>query len=269
MFYTYLLVACHCALYLTGVQSAIQMKTALPPGITTPAGPIDRINWDAEKGYQNAVKFYGQPVLLRCTVREDYFYNEQQAYTLLNKHRNTALALPVTSDQYFGRIRHVIEWNDEYGCLMISHDSNAIPVKQFIDTVKPEDKSKHLSIITSQLIEGLIFIQSKGLVHGSINLDSIFIVPGNKATPLHVLFTNFAQSLSETTSDGTNIEFTIYSPPETYINGLNYDLRLHDSWALGTVLFILVTNRFPYGYQYVNDKPVKMNDIDLFNTMNA
>ncbi|RKP26539.1 hypothetical protein SYNPS1DRAFT_27778 [Syncephalis pseudoplumigaleata] len=239
-------------------DNAIEVKARLPPGIRDMAGNlIEQISWDARTAYQRHILYGKESALLRCTANKDHFYNEWHAYVTLNSNKGQDKTLSLSASSHFGRILHVMPWNVDHGCIIVSHDRDATPVKQCLDKVAPADKSKYLSAIAYQLWEGLVYIHSKNIPHGSLTLDNVFTVCGATARTLRLSITNFARSYINFNVPDSEVDHTDYSPPESYVPQAVHDFRKHDSWKLGVVLFHLITDSFPFGYNHAGGRSTK------------
>ena len=97
--------------------------------------------------------------------------------------------------------------------------------------------------IATQVLDGLSYAHSKGIVHRDIKPDNVQILPGN-----HVKITDFgiARIMEEPTltADGQVFGTPSYMSPEQ-VAGKNLDCR-SDLFSVGIVLFEMLTGRKPF-----------------------
>ena len=99
-----------------------------------------------------------------------------------------------------------------------------------------------------QLVDAVRFLQTKGLVHGNINIDSVMVTPDGQVRlgglNLANLFPRTDGASSQYQQKGTDIRSVAYMAPEQ-ITGHRTDERT-DVFSLGVVMYEMATGRLPY-----------------------
>ena len=105
----------------------------------------------------------------------------------------------------------------------------------------PTELYKYLLLITSDLMEGLSYIHTRGIIHNDIKLENIMI--DKNFVPKIVDF-----GLACTTKDLDSCDAgggtLYYYPPEYFQEKKRY--YASDLWAVGIALYIAVTKQYPY-----------------------
>lgn len=131
-----------------------------------------------------------------------------------------------------------------------------LPVDQVIDIFK-------------QILEGLDAIHSKEIVHRDLKPKNIFITNDFKIKVLDFGLSKLIDFTS-ITSTGDHVGSPLYMSPEQVRDSKNIDYR-SDYYALGVVLFELLTKTHPYGeivsreqlfYKIINEPPMSILHFD-------
>jgi eukaryotic-like serine/threonine-protein kinase len=97
--------------------------------------------------------------------------------------------------------------------------------------------------IAVQIAEGLAYAHSKGIFHGDIQPASIMLVDGRTVKIMDFGLEKFAEQINRT-HGGPKTGISAYMSPEQ-VRGNGVDQR-SDLWALGTVLYEMLTGRHPF-----------------------
>jgi eukaryotic-like serine/threonine-protein kinase len=97
--------------------------------------------------------------------------------------------------------------------------------------------------IATQIAEGLAYAHSKGISHGDIQPASIMLVDGRTVKIMDFGLVKFAEQINRTHA-GPKTGISAYMSPEQ-VRGNGVDQR-SDLWALGAVLYEMLTGRHPF-----------------------
>eukprot|EP00930_Biecheleria_cincta_P049505 TRINITY_DN346_c0_g2_i1.p1 TRINITY_DN346_c0_g2~~TRINITY_DN346_c0_g2_i1.p1 ORF type:complete len:772 (+),score=168.86 TRINITY_DN346_c0_g2_i1:43-2358(+) len=120
----------------------------------------------------------------------------------------------------------------------------------------PTDKLKN---ILKQMVAGIAFVHSQGVVHRDVKGDNYLMDRKNIVDPACKIFlsdfgTVIAISEDQRLSDKCGTK--VYWSPEFF--ALNYSFKV-DIWAIGVVLYGLICGKFPFkGESDVNNKKVRL-----------
>ncbi|XP_043916287.1 testis-specific serine/threonine-protein kinase 4-like [Protopterus annectens] len=93
-----------------------------------------------------------------------------------------------------------------------------------------------------QLCEGVAYMHSNGIAHRDLKLDNLLIdSDGN----IKIADFGFARPVENQNLSRTFCGTRSYMPPEVLLRE-SYNPFLFDMWSLGTILYILVTDQFPF-----------------------
>ena len=149
-----------------------------------------------------------------------------------------------------------------------------------IETTRMLPSIERMRLWSKDIVSGLQFIHRSGLLHNDIKMENILIVRKTNV-PKEVLvpkIADFGMSKVCLTEDGNLIRgHNRYgtpnsSPPEGLILQEVEDMRLMDVWALGLIVFELLTDRSAFPLFSTNDifDPQKVNArVDLLMTHKA
>jgi len=102
--------------------------------------------------------------------------------------------------------------------------------------------------IFRQLVEGIQHLHGEAVIHRDLKLENVLVAQeGNSRKPFQVKITDFG--LSKEVGDGMSAACSVvgspkYVAPEVLASG-THDFKA-DLWSLGVLLFVLLSNRFPF-----------------------
>ena len=112
---------------------------------------------------------------------------------------------------------------------------------------KPAGRSTFFRL-AYQLVDAVRFLQTKGLVHGNINIDSVMVTPNGQVRLGGLNLSNLTPRTDGTSSQyqqkGNDMRSVAYMAPEQ-ITGQRVDERT-DVFSLGVVMYEMATGRLPY-----------------------
>ena len=116
------------------------------------------------------------------------------------------------------------------------------------------------------IVNGLRHVHSCGIVHNDLKFSNILIVKDRKSGKLIPKICDFGLSKEAVREDGTLIKghcgygTAYFAPPECLSKEDVEDMRIADMWALGIIIYKLVTDRMAFpGFQKQDRKdPVKV-----------
>lgn len=148
----------------------------------------------------------------------------------------------------------IIKIFDVINSYLITEYIDGLDLYEFIKKTKTDNISNDLILnIALELCLALINLKKQKIIHCDLKPDNIIINKYNK--PIIIDFdsailndTNICTNINK-----KNITFTYsYQPPEFYkYNIINYD---SDVWALGCILYILITKQHPFDLHNLNLK---------------
>jgi serine/threonine-protein kinase len=127
---------------------------------------------------------------------------------------------------------------------------------------------KDIKEIFIQILEGLNAVHEKNIVHRDLKPQNIFITKNNIVKILDFGLSKLIDFTS-ITSTGDIIGSPIYMSPEQVKDSKNIDYR-SDYYALGVILFELITKTYPYGdiasreqlyFNIIHEKPLSVLQI--------
>ncbi|KAI9597687.1 kinase-like domain-containing protein [Syncephalis fuscata] len=139
-------------------------------------------------------------------------------------------------------------------CFVLSTIPSAIDLVDFIGNVPLKKRLNSLSFILPQLLRAVAYLHRAGVGHGDLKLDNFLIGPGNSP---RVLLIDFDRSVIYN-KEPYGIPYggtPGYIPPEYYNNNPDLskppivNLQLYDSWQLGCIFYVFLTNKLPYGFE--------------------
>ncbi|GLZ11626.1 hypothetical protein Acsp04_18610 [Actinomadura sp. NBRC 104425] len=96
----------------------------------------------------------------------------------------------------------------------------------------------------AQIAEALDAAHGRGVVHRDVKPANIMVLPGNRVKILDFGIARYADRTSDLTGSGI-VGTPAYMPPERFEKGTRPDVR-GDLYALGAVLFVMLTGRPPF-----------------------
>jgi serine/threonine protein kinase len=180
---------------------------------------------------------------LKVKIRNAITNYEMEVYDKLKSlsHENieTIYDIVVTPKFYFIVIEYINGVNLlEYKTKSVSDQCNIII------------NNKKLITIINQILDGMKYLHKMRIIHGDVKLENIMICNDN----VKIIDFDLARILKN--QDEYILADHIYGT-ENYIAPESFDLKVYskktDLWALGIVLYKLITNKFPY-----IDKPDKI-----------
>jgi len=97
------------------------------------------------------------------------------------------------------------------------------------------------------IVDGIVYIHSKDIVHFDLKLDNILVKVNNDGVVTDLCISDFDLSRSNrqfrtnTDNDGTKQ----YMAPEFFIKDNIFDKKV-DSWSLGIILYGLLYKKLPF-----------------------
>ena len=129
-----------------------------------------------------------------------------------------------------------------------------VSTRTLVDLVKEHDSLKEevAKNFLQQMIETLLYINSKGIGHRDIKLENILVNDDYMLKFTDFGFASFSKE-NQTEQKGT----PIYIAPEI-IMGESYDPEKTDVFSTGVVLFALCSGRYPFEWAHISDKRYKL-----------
>ncbi|HEY2509369.1 MAG TPA: serine/threonine-protein kinase [Polyangiaceae bacterium] len=206
-----------------------------------------------------AVKFVLPSMLESKMVVERFLREAKAAVRLKSVHAARILDVDTTPA---GVPYMVMEYLEGADLSQVLKDSGPLPVHVAADYI-------------IQACEALAEAHALGIVHRDLKPQNLFLTRGVGGTPLvKVLDFGISKMADDYTSGLTNPQMMMGSPqymaPEQMKSSRSVDGRA-DIWALGVVLFRLVTNALPFGngpmpelcYRVVNESPASLTNVGL------
>ena len=142
-----------------------------------------------------------------------------------------------TSDKIANYISYTVL--EDYTYFIIEY-INGITLYDYIKN--KEIDNTLVCFILKEILTGLLFIHSHSIIHCDIKLDNIMISDDNK-----IKIIDF--DLSKIMDNGVYMSDNIFGTLK-YISPESYDLGIYtyksDIWSLGILLYVIITNKFPY-----------------------
>lgn len=127
----------------------------------------------------------------------------------------------------------------------------------------------------SQLISGVHYIHSKGLVHRDLKLENLLLDKNENLVITDFGFVNEFCSRNELMK--TSCGSPCYAAPELVISAEPYEARKADIWSCGVILYAMLAGYLPWDddpnnpegsdigrlYNYINSTPLKFPDYIL------
>ena len=96
----------------------------------------------------------------------------------------------------------------------------------------------------NQIISALDYIHQKGVLHRDLKMENIVLQ--DKQDPASLKIIDFGISAFVSNDKTGHTGTVLYSPPEAFSNGEYKATFKVDVWALGVILYQLVTKSFPF-----------------------
>lgn len=155
------------------------------------------------------------------------------------------------------------ENNNQKYIYVIMEQAKGVELKHYID--KNTLTLDEIILIITQILEALDCIHKNNIIHRDLKPQNIFIDENNKI--IKVLDYGLSKIIDFTsiTSTGVSIGSPMYMSPEQVRDSKNIDYR-SDYYSLGVILFQLLSNKFPYTanhidelyYKILNEKPISI-----------
>jgi len=164
-----------------------------------------------------------------CKIRNlsDDVDNEIDIHNILNHKFNNNVAFYKEykrESDYVYFITEYIDGNDLYKC-----------------TKKKTICASNIENITIQIAKGLLFLHQNNILHNDLKLDNIMMDKNNV-----IKIIDF--DLSKVCEKREYISSSIFGTPR-YIAPESYDLNIYsietDLWAVGVILYVIITTKFP------------------------
>ena len=102
--------------------------------------------------------------------------------------------------------------------------------------------------LTKQVLEGVAYLHSKGIVHRDLKLENILLADNTAKTTIKIADFGLSKVFSASTTLSTVCGSPLYMAPEllTVEQQGDYSPAV-DVWSVGVVLFILLAGYSPFG----------------------
>lgn len=117
----------------------------------------------------------------------------------------------------------------------------------------PNNNLKLKIDMIKQIVEGVSFLHNNNIAHCDIKLDNILI---DKNNLIYLIDYGFSKCVSpdETPNYGPKCGTPEYVAPEIAFD-IPYTNKASDIWSLGIVIYVILTNYFPFSYkEYLKNK---------------
>lgn len=176
----------------------------------------------------------------------DYVFNEFRANGNDNRITREIQALKLVNHENVIKLIEdgIFEDNNQCYVYILMEYLEGFDLKQYLYSSNVLT-IKDITEIFKQILSGLDAIHQKNIVHRDLKLENIFITKDNKVKILDFGLSKLIDFTS-ITSTGDMLGSPIYMSPEQVKDSKNIDYR-SDYYALGIILFELITKTFPYG----------------------
>nr|KAG5712350.1 hypothetical protein BaRGS_023929 [Batillaria attramentaria] len=103
----------------------------------------------------------------------------------------------------------------------------------------PEDRTRHMF---RQLVQAIAYLHSNNIAHRDLKCENLLLDYQNN---IKVSDFGFSRYFEESTLSKTFCGSAAYAAPEI-LQGIPYYVPLHDIWAAGVILYIMVCASMPY-----------------------
>ncbi|GIQ84753.1 hypothetical protein KIPB_006306 [Kipferlia bialata] len=135
-------------------------------------------------------------------------------------------------------------WIADHQLIFITEYMSSGTLRQYIKKMK--DKNLNLKVVKKwclQILEGLVYLHNKQIIHRDIKCDNVFINGNHGTVKIGDLGLSRALSNSETTNTMTGTPQ--FMPPEMFTSA-GYTVKV-DVYAFGMLVLEMVTRETPYG----------------------
>eukprot|EP01083_Nonionella_stella_P165879 553032_1 len=199
-----------------------------------------------------AIKYYGTPAHreefeITASVYRNATANDNPLFRWLPKPSKNVIKLFEHCDEFM--VTQFANYGDLLSFIVSYHNESANPNCYYISLVR---------FIFQQMVQSVHSTHSSGIAHGAISCDN-FVLHFNETGQFLVKLIDFGKAIKAKKSAQT-YDFTVqnrprnkswYTSPESALllksqDAEPYDAAKEDIYALGVVLFCLLTSRMPY-----------------------
>jgi serine/threonine protein kinase len=157
----------------------------------------------------------------------------------------------------------VFEDNNQFYVYVVMEYLNGIDLQKYL--LRNNLDYTAIEAIFVQILEGLDAVHKNNIVHRDLKPQNIFITEDNKIKLLDFGLSKLIDYTS-ITNTGDSIGSPVYMSPEQIRDSKNIDFR-SDYYALGVILFELITKTYPYGeivsreqlfYKIIHEPPLSV-----------
>lgn len=143
------------------------------------------------------------------------------------------------------------DYDGESFYVIYSADEKVVSLHRYLDE-NPDLTVQELWKIVRQLLSGLRYLESHNIVHGSLDLTSIYLTPDHQVRVLRTAIP--ARIIKANMENFEVIEEGVFLAPE-FVHRFDYDIR-SDIYSFGVILYYLFSRKLPYDV-YHNLKKLK------------
>lgn len=147
----------------------------------------------------------------------------------------------------------------DYNSNMMLIEMKLVEGKNIIDStvnLSDEERYRYLLLVVKDIIEGIDYLHSNGIIHNDVKPDNIIVTPRPELRPVLVDFgVACFSSLDLCTNDGFPVPCCTekegpyqYISPETVKYGVRYPQS--DIWSLGIALYVTAINSYPFNVKF-------------------
>ena len=100
--------------------------------------------------------------------------------------------------------------------------------------------------IASSLVSAISYIHRNNIAHWDLKLENILLKEKGNPCSLKIIDFGISGLLNKSGEDQLKAGTLFYSPPEVLSQNKIEDLQKVDVWALGVIIYILLTKEFPF-----------------------
>lgn len=114
--------------------------------------------------------------------------------------------------------------------------------------------------VFKQIVQGTQYCHDLGYIHGDLKLENILYVKNKERYCVKIADFGYCREIKNKCKSAITYGSIHYSSPESFTRKTffnYYDRKKLDIWALGILLYVLVSKRHPFYYGYEDDRSIK------------
>ncbi|KAI9594230.1 kinase-like domain-containing protein [Syncephalis fuscata] len=195
-----------------------------------------------------------KPAFLKCIKDKNLFETEIKAFTALNALKNKLTPKNALMANHVVELYEKFETENGYKCMVLSSFRKSVDLYnhlRIMDTAKVRQlKSIFFQILSGKLLRGVAFMHEAHVAHRDLKLEIDIIVNAEpiQAEVIEIKVIDFDNSIVFTGDEKRSAICMVgLCPPEFYNPTAPMEMRLLDSWGLGSSLYRVFMQIPPYG----------------------